>query len=183
MLLAGADSSGRSFYSVALVCVLLVSLFGFNGAVAEEVTEQKPAKEVVVDKADDTVIQASTAGLVGSPSATGMGQILKTIIGLVVVLVVIFFLAWAVKRYGPFTSSAMGQVKMVAGLSLGNRERVVVVNVGGKQLVLGVTPSNIQTLAELNEGERIDVPATQSVEAGGEFAKRLKQAIGGREQA
>lgn len=73
-------------------------------------------------------------------------------IGLLVVLGVYFLCIWGVHKFGGLHASGAGKMRVVGGLSLGMREKVILLQVGKKQLVLGVTPGRIQTLHVL-EGD------------------------------
>jgi len=66
---------------------------------------------------------------------------------------VIGVLAIAVRRLGRFPSSVSGPVRVIGGINVGQRERIIVVRAGGRQLVLGVTPSSINTLLVSDEDE------------------------------
>jgi len=108
-------------------------------------------------------------------------QLLQTTLGLLVVLAVIIAMAWLVKRFGHLRGGVQGQLKIVGGVSLGTRERVVVLQVGEQQLVLGVAPGQIRTLHVLEqplsapEGEAQAEAAT-----GSSFSARLQSALKGR---
>lgn len=79
-------------------------------------------------------------------SPIGMERLFSTAGGLLLVLVLIFGLAWAFKRYTHLPKGSGQQVKVIGGVSLGPRERVVVVEVDDTRLVLGVAPGRVQTL-------------------------------------
>ncbi len=89
-------------------------------------------------------------------AATGVsptGSILKMVLGLVVVLAVMAFVSWGVKRMLP---SAMGQqsaIRIVGGVSVGSRERVVVLEVADRWIVVGVAPGQVNGIANLEVGE------------------------------
>jgi len=78
-------------------------------------------------------------------------HLLQTTLGLLAVLAVIVAIGWAVKRFGNLRGGVQGQMKIVGGLSLGTRERVVLLQVGDQQLVLGVAPGQIRTLHVLDQ--------------------------------
>ena len=114
------------------------------------------------------------------------GNLLQTTLGLLVVIAVIAGAAWAFKRFGHFQAGIHGQIKVVGGISLGARERVVLLQVGEQQIVIGVTPSRIQTLHVLDEALPIDEnagPATGfSMKLQTAMANRFKQGQSGREE-
>lgn len=102
-----------------------------------------------------------------------MGSLVRLTVGLVVVLAAIVVVAWFMKRLGRFQSGAGGAIKVVGGLSMSARERVVLVQVGQTQLLLGVAPGRVQTLHVLQEP--IADP-NREVEAG-RFAEKLRTAL------
>ena len=66
-------------------------------------------------------------------------------------------IAWLVKRYVQVPGINKGQVQILGGVSLGAREKAVLLHVDGKRLLVGVAPGRVQTLMELGEvGERPD---------------------------
>lgn len=72
------------------------------------------------------------------------------ILSLLMVLGLIFVSAWVLKRFN-IVQQGGSQLKVVTSLSLGAKERVIVVQVGEKQLLLGVTAQNITVLDTLVE--------------------------------
>ena len=99
--------------------------------------------------------------------------------GLLVVLAVFFLCIWGMRKVGRVIASGGEKMHLVGGLSLGMRERVVLLQVGKKQLLLGVTPGRIQSLLVL-EGEDC-LQRAESLSAakvsGTAFAQKLAQAL------
>jgi len=94
---------------------------------------------------------------------------------LVAVIAAIFAAAFLFKRSGLQQSGAGASLlKPVATLALGAREKIVVVQVADRWLVLGVTAQSIQPLADL---EAKDLPAAPAAAApfAGLLAKALKR--------
>ncbi len=75
------------------------------------------------------------------------------VIGLVVVIALILGLAWVLKKYGRLPSQNMVDMKVLGGLSLGTREKAILIEVENTRLLVGVTPGHIQTLYVLGEGQ------------------------------
>ena len=75
----------------------------------------------------------------------------QLVIGLFIVLLCILALAWLARRFNRLQSTPDGSLRLLGGLSMGARERVVLVQVGSQQLLLGVAPGRINTLHVLNE--------------------------------
>lgn len=104
------------------------------------------------------------------------GSLLQTIFALCVVLGLLALLAWAMKRFGPRAAGGSAHVRLVGGLSLGGRERIVVVEVGDQWIVVGASPGRINALATMprqaeDASGQVPAPATSS------FADWLKQTI------
>lgn len=114
-------------------------------------------------------------GAVPSVDVTGMARV---IIGLVVVLVLIAGLMLALRRMGGVGGSANGQMRVLGALSVGQREKVVLVKVGSTQLLVGVAPGRVQTLHMLDEPlEGLEADATRAAPdmQGSPFAERLRR--------
>lgn len=99
------------------------------------------------------------------------GDIISVVLGLVLVLLMIFGCAWLIKRLGAVPRAASGVIKVLAVLPLGARERITLVEVGGKQLLLGVTATQITTLHTFDE----PVTDATQLENNSEFAQKLHQ--------
>ncbi|MDD1792448.1 flagellar biosynthetic protein FliO [Enterovibrio makurazakiensis] len=100
-------------------------------------------------------LQLTTIGLVFAPSAysaTSTGENLATTFAaLLAVIGVIFALAWVLKRMQvPSLMGAKAGLKVVSQLPLGQKERVVVLEVNGEQVLVGVTPQQITLLKTLD---------------------------------
>ncbi len=97
-----------------------------------------------------------------SNTVTPGGSILKMLIGLIVVLGVMALITWGLKRLMPHGIGTQSVAKVVGGVSVGTRERVVVVEVGDRWLVVGVAPGQVTSIANL---EINSIP--QALSAGG----------------
>jgi len=99
----------------------------------------------------------------------------QALLGLTVVLVLMVGLAWLAKRFSPTKGGAAGSVKVVGGVNVGNRERVLVVEVGDQWVVVGVAPGRVNALATMarQESATVDTPLTETPQ----FANWLKKTI------
>jgi len=114
------------------------------------------------------------AAEIGRPAAApvepvAMTSLLQVSLALIFVLLLIFGLAWLLRRMGGVAQSGSGLVRVLGSVAVGQRERVVLVQIGQQQLVLGVAPGSVQTLHVLTEPL-----AEQAGEDGDDgFAQRL----------
>lgn len=74
------------------------------------------------------------------------GDLLQVTFALVVVLAVIALITWLLRRFGNMNGPLNGKLKVLGAISLGARERAVLVQVGEQQILLGVAPGRVQTL-------------------------------------
>lgn len=120
----------------------------------------------LVRAADETPTEApSVPGAVGSLASLGLG--------LLVVIALIFGCAWLVRRMSGLTGMNSQLMKVVAVMNLGTRERIALLDVGGKQILVGITPSTIRTLHVFDE----PVASPEDM-ASSDFARRLQGMIG-----
>lgn len=77
-------------------------------------------------------------------------SILPVLSSLFVVIVVILLLALGIKKFNMGFPGSRA-IKVVSAMSLGTKERIVIVEIGGRQHVLGVTSSQINHLFSLDE--------------------------------
>jgi len=87
----------------------------------------------------------------GTTEAVTAGSIVQMVVGLAIVLAVLIGGALLVRRLGNFPAVVDSPLKVITGLSLTPRDRLVVVQVGDKQLLLGLSPGRIQTLHVLEQ--------------------------------
>ena len=85
----------------------------------------------------------------GSDSITSMSSILSVVLSLLVVIAIIFALAFVMRRFN-VAQSGGGQMRVVASMMAGTKEKVMVIEVGGEQHLLGITAHNINHLATLS---------------------------------
>ncbi len=113
-------------------------------------------------------------------------SVVQALLAFLLVLVAIPFALAALRRTRHFGVGRRPVIRLTGGLALGPRERIAVVEVGGRWLVLGVTGQSIQLLTTLDEppaeigDAQGDVGPAGGAEAGGAakgaFARVLAQA-------
>jgi len=103
---------------------------------------------------------------------------LQMVFGLILVLALLLGTLWLLKRISQPRGAAAGLMRVVAGVAVGTRERVVILELGNSWLVLGVAPGQVTTLAEI---PRQEVPASATTPAAKDFPAWLKQIIERRE--
>jgi len=118
---------------------------------------------------------ASQSAIVAPVSPISIGGMLQVLFGLLIVLAVVAATAWLLRRFS-FGQHAMGgAVRVVGGVALGPRERMVLVEVGETWLLLGVAPGQVNTLHTMQRPA--DALNTTALPAEQGFAAWLKQAM------
>ena len=107
---------------------------------------------------------AATAEKSAAPSS--VATLASMVGGLIVVLLLIFALAYMVKRLN-LVPSSQGVLKTLAVTPLGQKEKLVLVEVDGQQYLQGVTPHQVNLVDKLSEPVEISTDS---------FASRLRQA-------
>ena len=104
------------FWTLSLLMV-------FQPLLAEETTQHIPA----VDPVSSTYL-------------------IKITLGLAFILLLIFVLAWVMKKMQLTPQSGQQMIKIVSAISVGTRDRIALVEVGDEQILVGLTPGRIQKL-------------------------------------
>jgi flagellar protein FliO/FliZ len=127
-------------------------------------------------------VQTAAQAAGNTPSPIGMagevmggGFLLQFFGGLGLVVLCILGLAWLMKRAGGLRSSAQGTLRVIDGIALSARERIVLVEVGNTQVLLGVAPGRVNSLHVLDE-KVAGVAAGQPAAAG--FSARPREGVG-----
>jgi flagellar protein FliO/FliZ len=79
-------------------------------------------------------------------SSFGAAGLLQAGLGLAFVVAMIFGCAWVARRFGLQQTGSGRLLKVVSSAMVGQRERVVVVEIGGQWLVLGVAAGQVRPL-------------------------------------
>jgi len=77
-------------------------------------------------------------------------SLIQVTLALMLMVGLILGLAWLMRRFGQPLLQQQKKLQLVATLSLGIKEKIVLIEVEGKQLVLGVTPQQITSLHVLD---------------------------------
>jgi flagellar protein FliO/FliZ len=91
--------------------------------------------------------------------ASPAGGLAQVTLSLLLVLAAIFAAAWALKRLRGVGQRGAKTLHVVADLSLGPKERAVLIQVGQQQLLVGVAPGQVTTLHVLTENISTEQPA------------------------
>jgi flagellar protein FliO/FliZ len=96
------------------------------------------------------------------PQTSAFGAFFQALLGLVVVAAMLYGFFWLLRRYGPTQVGTQGVVKVVGGVMLGPRERLVVVEVEDTWVLVGVAAGSVRTLHTLTKPDGASAPPTMA---------------------
>jgi flagellar protein FliO/FliZ len=95
---------------------------------------------------------------------------------LALVLGAVALAAWLLRRFAPGQNIAGSAMRVVGGVAVGPKERIVLVEVGETWLVVGVAPGQVNalhTLPKQNHNAAVELPAMEQKN----FSAWLRQAM------
>jgi len=124
---------------------------------------------------------SQVAGAQSTQSITNPTSVLSIFLSLLLVVAIIFALAYIMRRFN-VTAMGSGQMKVVASMVAGAKEKIMVIQVGDEQHLIGVTSHNISHLSKLEK--KLDVPskgmAATAAGGGDAFKQKLVAAMAGK---
>ena len=139
--------------------------------------ELEPAVEAITEPVPEKADIVPTA-VSGNPAGAGIDDLLQVIVSFSAVIGLLMFMLWGIKRWQPNLASNRSGLSVKAALSLGGRDRLVVVQAGEREILLGVSPGNITLLGDYDEllpsasATEEKAPSSSAVDA---FQKLLKR--------
>jgi flagellar protein FliO/FliZ len=135
-----------------------------------------PAAPAAVAPAQPNAMTMTIPTPQASVPSTG-GSLLQTALALLFVIGLMLGLAWLTKRFGPKNfGGGNSNIKLVGSLSVGTRERILVVEVGEQWIVVGASPGRMNALATMPRQENSE-PLQQASVPTANFAEWFKQTI------
>lgn len=125
--------------------------------------------------AGENAVPSSNTIISPLPEAVGTGMVLQVFFALLLVLLLIGIGAWLLRRMGGLGLHNGGAMQVLSAVSIGQHERVVLMQVGDVQLLLGVAAGQVRTLHVFNEPV-IDASAGHTARES--FAERLQTVLG-----
>ncbi|MGF6593358.1 flagellar biosynthetic protein FliO [Pseudomonas sp. 2835] len=119
--------------------------------------------------------QPAAAVVAPASSGSAAGQLTQLVLGLLLVLGLIFVLAWLLRRVQNAAPGSGQVIEILGSRSLGPRDRLLLIQVGKEQILIGHSPGAIEALHVM--AEPVEVPASAR-QATPEFAQRLMELMG-----
>ena len=125
-----------------------------GAAIESQGVESQPESELktnpVASDYKKRLVTSSDSKVASSPGVNSADW-LKAILGLMAVVALIFAIAWFVKRFTGLAVSNQQQMRIVSAIPVGTKERIALIEVADKQLLVGITQHNINLLHSFEE--------------------------------
>ncbi|RFC32238.1 MAG: flagellar protein FliO/FliZ [Candidatus Nitrotoga sp. SPKER] len=109
------------------------------------------------------------------PATISSGSIMQVIFSLLLVLAAVVLVAWILKRINLPQHTAGNLMKVQAAVAVGQRERIVLVEINDTWLVVGVAPGQVRTLHSMPKTELPTTQVSMAINTNGKFQGWLKQ--------
>lgn len=120
---------------------------------------------------------ARTAYSPPPPAAVSTGSVMQIIFSLILVLAAVALVAWIMKRINLPQHGAASLLKVIGGVAVGQRERIVLVEVNDTWLIVGVAQGQVRTLHTMAKGQLPMQAGSSAGSADGKFQMWLKQMV------
>ncbi len=124
---------------------------GTEGLMKQGLANQPLINQDAASPLADKMLSVQETLVTAAPAMDTQDQLIQVSLSLVAVLAVIYALAWLMKRNRGIQGLTGLPMKTLAVLPMGVKEKIVLIEVGGKQILLGLTAHNINTLATFDE--------------------------------
>jgi flagellar protein FliO/FliZ len=94
---------------------------------------------------------AADAAETAAPTVSA-GTYVQAALALALIVALLVGTAWLARKVSGGKGFGQGGMKIVGGVALGPRERIVLLEVGDEWLVIGIVPGQIRTLHRLEKG-------------------------------
>lgn len=84
------------------------------------------------------------------PATLDTGSFIQMFLALGLVIVIILGLSFAVRKFNMFTTGSSRHIRIVGGMALSNKDRLLIVQVGEEQILLSASPGRISKVHELS---------------------------------
>jgi len=140
------------------------------------------AKALAQASGENTPLNLGHATATHAASSSGGASIVRTIVGLFIVIAVIYGIAWIMKQAKKSKVRPSGHgLSQVANLPLGSGRSVAVVRAGREILVVGVAENGVTPIRSYSEAEAIalgiEVPQEDAPDGSGRVEKPMDRVL------
>lgn len=119
---------------------------------------------------------AAQVGITDPDSSLGWAVFGQTFLALIIVVAIILLIGYGLRKLTNGSSLSRRHIKVVGSAMVGTKERVVIIEIKDRWLVLGVGNGNVTKLDKLPKPDEVIDPQPE-IGMEGTFAQRFGQAI------
>ncbi len=86
-----------------------------------------------------------------APIGVSLGTMVQSALALILIVALLAGTAWLARKFSGGKGFGQGGMKVVGGVALGPRERIVLLEIGDEWLVVGIVPGQIRTLHRMEK--------------------------------
>ncbi|WP_101760502.1 flagellar biosynthetic protein FliO [Oceanicoccus sp. KOV_DT_Chl] len=150
-----------------------------EGVVADSVPAVAADPDLKKSSLYPSLLASNAANNAKKSTAVGSGLVtadpIKVVGGLLFVVAIIFLVAWLMRRLGAIPAFTGQTMRVVSALSVGTREKIILVDVAGQQILLGVAPGRVNHLQTFEQA--VITPASNTQPNTGDFAKTIRKLL------
>lgn len=120
-----------------------------NAALGKEVPNNE-AKGSLIDDNIKIITTNTRSGALAGGGVTSTAGLIKWLLSTVAILGIIFVLAYVLKKSRLVQRTTGSSMTLIGQMAVGPKERLVQIKVGERYLLLGVTPQNVNLVADLS---------------------------------
>ncbi|MFK5986312.1 MAG: flagellar biosynthetic protein FliO [Pseudomonadota bacterium] len=154
-----------------LLMLFSLSIFSWNAAAIEQIEGSKKIAPATENSAIESTDKENLVSQSGQPltkqshqsqtlsayfpktsksrQTLGFRELITSAFYLSVIVAFIFFVSWLFKQSGLSPSSKQQLIKVISTVAVGHKEKISLIEVGNQQVLIGISPGNIQKLLVL----------------------------------
>lgn len=103
-------------------------------------------------------------------------EYMHMIVNLLLVLALMFALVFLLKKFKLTKYSTNKHIKLINGISIGAKEKIILIEVFHKKFLIGATPHQVQTLHVFDQSETV-VDLTEKESVSKSFSAHMKKLV------
>ena len=144
--------TSRTILVLSMAAVLAMAA---SGALAQEAPAKKDATAFEGENAGDVVNRPAPSGKTAPPTLPGIETLLQMVLWLAVIIVFIYVSVWLIRKYVPSARGVLGggPLMIVKKMHVSAKQSIVLVKLGGRFVLVGVTANSMTPLSEITDAE------------------------------
>ena len=128
-------------------------------------------------------MSANSAEQANISPALNAGSLMQVFSGLAIVIFIIFMLSVVLKKLNMVPGSSNKLIKIVSGVSINNKDRILLVQVGDEQILVSACPGHISKLHKMKTPVEVDSDASIENSPSAKFSSLLNSVLSGKKES